>query len=257
MKFSIFAFSFSIRYLDFQYSITISIFFSLKSLFTYDERLATLKFCLKFFDTFRHFKTIIIVANFSKNNDDSNYMQYFICSLILFNEYFTSKSLKKHLEKTLRCSFVIQFQQKVESNIVEKKIVEKSKIEFFSVFVSLVKSLNTYEKKLTTLTNWIWFDSLNKKTMTIVEFRNIHDEYKTKFMHCSLTITNNRKFESLKKHFQKSFECSFVLQFEISKSIFVATNIDYFDAIFLCDIQKFNLFCEIANFVQRFRQRQH
>ena len=44
---------------------------------------------------------------------------------------------------------------------------------------------------------------------------------------------------------------------EIAKSISVAADIDFFDAILLCDIQKFSLFCEIASFVQRFRQRQH
>ena len=111
--------------------------------------------------------------------------------------------------------------------------------------------------------------------MTIAEFRSIHDEYKTKCMRCSLTIANNRNFESFKKHFQKSFECSFVLQLEtkkfeisenikraklkvleIAKFILVVANIDFFDAIFVCDIQKFDLFCEIANFVQQFRQCQ-
>ena len=89
-------------------------------------------------------------------------------------------------------------------------------------------------------------------------------------MHCSLTIARNRNFESLKKHLQKSFQCSLVLQLEttrletseeikrveltileVAKSTSLAANIEYFDAILLCDIQKFSLFCEIANFVQQ------
>ena len=194
---------------------------------------------------------------------------------LLHDKYFIFESLKKYFHETSYCSFVIQFQQKVESKkIVKLKIVEKSKIEFISV--SFVKFLNTYEKKLTILTNWFWFHSLNKKTMTIVEFKNIHDKYKTKCMHCLLTITKNRNFESFKKHFQKSFECSFVLQFEtkkfeisknikrtklkifeIVKFISIVANFDYFDSTFLCNIRKFNLFCEIANFLQQFRQRQY
>ena len=88
-------------------------------------------------------------------------------------------------------------------------------------------------------------------------------------MHCSLTITENRNFELLKKHLQKSFECLLVLQFEttrleiseiiieVSKFIFVVVNIDYFDSILLCDIQKFSLFCEMTRFLQQFRQCQH
>ena len=225
----------------------ISNFFSLKTLFTYDERLATLKSCLKFLETSRHFKTIMIVVDISKNDhSDFNVMQCIICSLLIYDEYFTFESLKKHFQNASHCSFALQFQQKIES----KKIVEKSKIESFSVLVSLVKSLSTYEEKLTILTNWIWFDTLSRKTMTIAEFKSIHDEYKTKCMHCSLTITSNRKFESLKKHFQKSFECSFVLQLEISKSTFVVVDIEYFDSTFLCDIQKFDLHHESTNFSQ-------
>ena len=153
MKSSTFA-SHSSRYLDcnitldISHSITISISFSLKSLFTHEERLANLKFCLKFLETSRHFKTIMIVVDFSKDEDDSNfnYMQCFICSLLIYSEYFSFKSLKKHLQNASHCSFVLQLQQEVES-----KIVEKSKIESF--FASFVKSLSTYEKRLAILTN--------------------------------------------------------------------------------------------------------
>ena len=93
--------------------------------------------------------------------------------------------------------------------------------------------------------------------MVVAEFKCIDDEYKAKCMHCSLKVANNRNFESLKKYHQKSPECPFVLQFEATKPIPVAANIDYFDATLLCDIQKFSLFCETADFVQQVRQCQH
>ena len=150
MKSSIFAFSSNSKYLDcnitldISHSITISISSSLKSLFTYDERLASLKLCLRFLETTRHFKTIMIVVDFSEdeNHSNFNYMQCFICSLLLYNEYFTFESLKKHLQNASHCSLALQLQQEVES-----KIVEKSKIESFSVSVSFVKFLSTYEKR--------------------------------------------------------------------------------------------------------------
>ena len=76
---------------------------------------------------------------------------------------------------------------------------------------------------------------------------------------------------------QKSFHYSFVLQFQqnaiktikriefkilkiikrieietlkISKFIFVVVDIEYFDAIFVCDIQKFDLYHETTSFYQ-------
>ena len=160
MNFFIFAFS-SSRYfdcnitLDISHSITISIFSSLKSLFTYDERIASLKLCLKFLETARHFKTVMIVADFSEDDDsDFNYMQCFICSLLLYSEYFTFESLKQHFHETSHCSLVIQLQQEVESKkIVKLKIAEKSKIESFFISASLVKFLNTYEERLASLQN--------------------------------------------------------------------------------------------------------
>ena len=225
-------------------------FFSLKTLFTYDERLAILKFCLKFFETFRHFKTIMIVVNFSKdNNSDFNVMQCTICSLLIYDEYFTLESLKKHFQNASHCSLVIQFQKEIEMKIVKEKIVKKSKIEFFSV--SFVKFLSTYEEKLASFQYWIWTKTNStKEFLIVVEFKCIDDEYRTKCMHCSLKIANNRDFESLKKHLQKSFECLFVLQLEIAKFIFVAVDIEYFDSILLCDIQKFDLHHETIIFCQ-------
>ena len=132
----------------------ISNLFSLKSLFTYKERLANLKFCRRFLKTFRYFKTVMIVINFSKNENDSNVnvIQCIICSLLLYNEYFTFESLKKHFQNASHCLFVLQFQQKVESKkIVKLKIVEKSKFEFFSISFVKSKFLNTYENKLSNL----------------------------------------------------------------------------------------------------------
>ena len=269
MKSSIFAFSSSIKYFDcnitlvISHSITTSISPSLKSLFTYDERVASLKFCLRFLETARHFKTVMIVVDFSEDDDsDFNYMQCFICSLLLYSEYFTFESLKKHLQNASHCSLALQLQQEIESKIVEKPKIESSP-------ASPVKPLSTYEKRLTILTNWFWFASLSKETVTAAEFRGIDDEYRARCMHCSLTIAKNRKFESLKKHLQKSSQCSLVLQLETtrleiseaiveaSKSTSLAANLDYFDSTLLRDIQKFNLFCEIANFVQQLRQCQH
>ena len=121
MKFSIFAFSFNSKYfdcnitLDISHSITISISLSLKSLFTYDERLASLKLCLRFLETIRHFKTIMIVVDFSKDENHSNFnhMQCFICSLLLYSEYFTFESLKKHLQNASHCSLALQLQLEV------------------------------------------------------------------------------------------------------------------------------------------------
>ena len=87
-------------------------------------------------------------------------------------------------------------------------------------------------------------------------------------MHCSLTVASNRSFESLKKHFQKSFECSLAIQFEttkleisktiveVSKFTSVVADIDYFDSTFLCDIQEFDLHHETANFCQHLQSIQ-
>ena len=133
---------------------TTSIFFSLKSLFTYEERLASLLISRHYLGTRRrsHIKAVLVVAGFSERDDsDFNYTQCIICSLLLYNEYCTSESLKKHLRDASHCSLVIQLQQKVESNIAEKKIVEKSKIESSFALASLVKFLSTYENRLASL----------------------------------------------------------------------------------------------------------
>ena len=241
---------------------TTSISLSLKSLFTYEERLASLLITRHYFDATRrfYFKVVMIVADFSKRNNsvDSNDIECLICFLRLYSEYYTFESLKKHLRNASHCSFVQQLQQKVES-----KIVEKSKIEFS--FASLVKSLSTYENRLTSLDKWRNVDS--KNVLVVVEFSDIDIWYKTQCAHCSIEIFDvDDEEKSLKYHLRKSSQCSLALQLEkktseviieIAKLISVAADIDFFDAIFLCDIQKFNLFCETANFVQQLRRRQH
>ena len=241
-------------------------FSSLKSLFTYEERLASLKSCRKFLKTSRHFKAIMIVVDFSKCKNDSNVnvLQCIICSLLLYNEYFTFESLKKHFQNASHCFFVIQFQQNVDSKkVVKLKIVEKSKIEFSFALVSFVKFLNTYENKLSSLDIWLCVEF--KNVMIVAKFNDIHVWIMTRCMKCSIKLFDLIE-KSLKKHFQKSFHCSLVLQLEkktseiiveIVKFTFVVANIDYFDSTLLCDIQEFNLFREIAKFLQQFRQNQH
>ena len=44
---------------------------------------------------------------------------------------------------------------------------------------------------------------------------------------------------------------------KVAKFTFFVVDIEYFDATFACDIQKFNLFCEIVDFLQHLRQCQH
>ena len=253
---------------------TISISSSLKSLFTYEERLTSLLISRHYFETRRrfHIKTVLVVVDFSKRDDsDFNYTQCIICSLLLYNEYCTFESLKKHFRDASHCSLVIQLQQKVESNIVEKKIVEKSKIEFFFVLVSLVKFLNTYENRLASLDKWRNVDS--KNVLVVVEFSDIDICYKTQCAHCSIEIFDvDREEESLKYHLRQSFQCSFALQFEkqiskvikrveiealeVVKSTSIVANLDYFDSTFLCDIQKFDLHHETASFCQHLQNIQ-
>ena len=278
MKSSIFAFSSNIQYFDcnitlrISHSITISISSSLRSLFTYEEQLASLKFCLRFSETTRHFKTVMIVADFSEDDCDSdfNYMQCFICSLILFSEYFTFESLKKHLHETSHCSLVIQLQQ--EKIAEEKIVVEKQKIESFSALP--VKSLSTYEERLTILTNWFWVASLNRERVIVAELRSINDKFRARCTHCLLMLFDTNK-NSFKEHLDKSSECSLVLQLKttrletseeikraeltalkVAKLILVAADIDFFDATLLCDIQEFDLHHETTSFCQHLQNIQ-
>ena len=69
-------------------------------------------------------------------------------------------------------------------------------------------------------------------------------------LHCPL-------FKQLHKEVVKRAELKKIEELKALKFISVAVDIEYFDSTLLCDIQKFGLFCEIADFLQRFRQCQH
>ena len=110
--------------------------------------------------------------------------------------------------------------------------------------------------------------------MIVVEFKNTEYNCIVEYFNCNLLLFNCDCKKSLTKYFQKSFQCSFVLQFEkqiskiikrvelkielkkieklkISKFIFVVVDIEYFDSIFLCDIQKLDLYHETIIFCQQ------
>ena len=61
--------------------------------------------------------------------------------------------------------------------------------------------------------------------------------------HCSL-------FKQLHEETAKRTELKKIETLEVSKSIFVAANLDYFDSTLLCDIQEFDLYHETASFCQ-------
>ena len=244
--------------LGISHSITTSIPPPLKSLFTYDERLASLKPCLRFLETPRHSKAVMTAADFSGDDCDSdpNYMQCFTCSLLLYSEYFTPEPLKKHLHETPHCPLAIQLQQE---KVAEEKIVAKPKIE--SPSAPPVKPLSTYEERLATLTNWFWSASLSRETVTAAEFRGINDRFRARCTHCLLMLSDTSK-NPFKKHLEKSPECPLVLQLETtelgtpeaiaeaSKPTPVAADIGFFDPTLLCDIQEFGLHHETTSFCQ-------
>ena len=153
-------------------------------------------------------------------------------------------------------------------------------LNFFEFdFVSLVmthstwkrQKSNTYEKRLASLKNSHWFSRHHSKEVMIVAEFDITDlsdfaectscwywfmqsdceKSLTKHsLHCSL-------FKQLHKEVVKRVELKKIEELKTSKFISVAVDIEYFDSTLLCDIQKFDLFCEIANFVQQLRQCQH
>ena len=246
----------------------------LKPLSTYEERLATLKPCLRFLETPRHSKAIMAAAGFSGggNDSDANVMQCTTCSLLIYSGYFTPEPLKKHLQNAPHCPLAIQLQQEAESNIAEKKVVAKPKIKSPPAPASPVKPLGTYEERLATLTNWIWSDSVSKEIVAAAGFRGIHGGYRARCMHCSLTVAGNRNFEPFKKHLQESPECPLALQLEttglgtpegikraelealeLSKPTPIAADLGYFDPTLLCDIQEFGLHHEAATFCQHWQ----
>ena len=179
----------------------------------------------------------------------------------------TSKSSNTKYEKMIK-SHRIKWIKKVElKKIVHEKIVENLKLKFQIIYLKRLKSLQ--------IDNWNWnrFKNFNSENMIVVEFNNDNwCEIIAKCNHCSLKLFCNNCKKLLIKHFQKSFQCSFVLQFEkqiskiikrielkilkISKFIFVVANIDYFDAILLCDIQEFDLHHETTSFCQHLQNIQ-
>ena len=70
------------------------------------------------------------------------------CSISLLYYNCTSKSLKKHLQKSSHCLFALQFQAKIElkkiaeDKIVDKKIVEKSKLQSLRLYENRLANLN-------------------------------------------------------------------------------------------------------------------
>ena len=83
-----------------------------------------------------------------------------------------------------------------------KKIVEKSKIEFFFVFVSFVKFLDTYENKLSNLNTWLCFEF--KNVMIVAKFNDIHVWIMTRCMKCSIKL-----FDSIEKSLKNIFNNHF------------------------------------------------
>ena len=266
-------------------SKTIFIFF-VKFLSTYKERLTNLQIDNWNWNRSKSSSSeVMIVVEFNDDDWCEVIAKCTHCSLkLLCND--CKESLKKHIQKSFHCSLALQLH--------EENIVAESKIEFFFASVSLVEFLNTYENKLASLQNWnestTSVDNKTRKLVVVVDFQS-YDNVTAKCIHCYLSIFQWDCKKSFKKHFQKSFDCSLVLHLEtakletsevmkkvvkqaelkilevvkrvefeileIVKFISIVANLDYFDATFLCDIQKFNLFCEIASFLQQLRQRQH
>ena len=125
----------------------------LKPLSTYEERVASLLTTRHYSSATRrpHFKTIMIAAGFSGkgNSIDPNAIECLTCSLRLHTGYFTPDPLKEHFQNAPHCPLAIQLQQKAESNIAEKKLVEKPIIELPRA--PSAKSLSTYEDRLVSL----------------------------------------------------------------------------------------------------------
>ena len=249
---------------------------------TYKERLANLQIDNWNWNRSKDFsKKNMIAIEFNDDDWCEIIAKCTHCSLKLFcND--CKESLKKHIQKSSHCSLVLQFH---EENATQEKIAEKKMTAEFSV--SLVEFLSTYENRLTSLQNWdestTSVNNRARKLVVVVDFQN-YDNVTAKCIHCYLSIFQWDCKKSFKKHFQKSFDCSLILQLEttrleisktiveivkraelkilkvkkliefetlkVSKFIFVAVDIEYFDSTLLCDIQEFDLHHESANFCQ-------
>ena len=253
-----------------------------KFLSTYKERLTNLQIDNWNWDRSKNFsKENMIAIEFSDDDWCEIIAKCIHCSLkLLCND--CKESLKKHIQKSFHCSFVLQFHEgnAAQEKIAEKKIVAKSSVSF-------VEFLSTYENKLASLQNWdestTSVNNRARKLIVVVDFQN-YDKITAKCIHCYLSIFQWNCKKSFKKHFQKSFDCSLVLQLETtrleiskviveivkrielktlkvkklvefetlktSKLISVVVDIEYFDSTFLCDIQEFDLHHESTSFCQ-------
>ena len=158
---------------------------------------------------------------------------------------------RKSLFKTIFNSFVMNFSTKFSSK---------------TTLISSWKRRNsgTYEERLANLKNSHWFSSYHsKKAMIVAEFDIIDLSDFAKCTRCEYWFMQSDCEKSLTKH---SFHCllSQELHKEIAKRaelkkieelktmklISVVVDIDYFDSILLCDIQKFDLHHETIIFCQ-------
>ena len=166
-------------------------------------------------------------------------------------------------------------------------------VEIVDKLKDLEKSpLIAYKEKLANLQNWNRSTTFveTRKFVIVARFEN-YRKLMTKCRHCYLFVYEWNCEKSFKKHFQKTFDCSLVLQLEttkleiseiikqielieqeaqkkvakraeietieIAKSTSNFSNIDIFDSTFVCDILKFDLYSKMMKFLQHFQQIQH
>ena len=253
-----------------------------KLLNTYKKRLASLQIDNWNWDRFKNSsKENMIAIEFNDDDWCEIIAKCIHCSLkLLCND--CKESLKRHIQKSSHCSLVLQLHEEnaTQKKIAEKKIAAKSSVSF-------VEFLSTYENRLANLQNWnestISVNNKTRKLVVVADFQS-YDKITTKCIHCYLSIFQWDCKKSFKKHFQKSSDCSLVLQLEttrletsetiveivkraelkalkvkkltefetlkVSKFISVVVDIEYFDSTFLCDIQKFDLHHESTSFCQ-------
>ena len=219
----------------------------------------------------------VVLKKLKKANLQVNKIFTTISSKITTFKFVTSLETSKIIKQ-------VESKKTIEKKIAEMNAMKRIEIEQITRQVEKIvkqknfdkSSLIAYEERLANLTIWNYSTNSTIKLLIVDEFNDINLKSRVKCNHCSLTIwdwnwKNDEK--SLTKHFQKSSQCSLALQFEkktsedvkrvelkifeIAKLTFVAVDIEYFDATLLCDIQKFDLHCEIVNFVQQLRQCQH
>ena len=237
-------------------------------------------------------KTDLQVNKISTTISSSTSSESTILSSISF---ITSKSVISSTRVKIAsasCSLALQVElktQKVVEQAELKKIIEMNSVELIAFeqverrvkVVELKKNLDksssiAYEERLANLAIWDYSTNSIIELLVVDEFSDTSFKSRVICNHCSLAIWDwdwKNDEESLTKHLQESSHCSLVLQLEkktsedvrrvelkaqkVAKFTLVASDIEYFDTTLLCDIQKFDLHCEIANFVQQLRQCQH